>query len=284
MSTSWRFGIEHRTRFRYEGPVAVSYNEARLTPQTTPTQLTLDARVDVEPPAHVTRYWDYWGTLVHAFDVHEPHTEMVVTSRSVVERVHEPASPRTDPDWDVLDATAIRDRFCELLAPSPWVPDDAELAAVGARVRAGARSPRRAVEDAVVWVRDQLEYRAGTTTVSTSAVEAWHSGRGVCQDFVHLSLAVLRAAGVPARYVSGYLHPDPDAEVGVRAVGESHAWVETWTGDWWPIDPTNPSDVALRHVVVAYGRDYGDVAPLKGIYSGGPSAGSEVTVEVTRIA
>jgi transglutaminase-like putative cysteine protease len=89
---------------------------------------------------------------------------------------------------------------------------------------------------------------------------------------------------VPARYVSGYFHPDPDAEVGVRAVGESHAWVETWTGDWWPIDPTNPSDVALRHVVVAYGRDYGDVAPLKGIYSGGPSAGSEVTVEVTRIA
>lgn len=276
--------IRHVTTYRYATPVADSYNEARLTPQTTLTQTTVDSRVGVEPAAHISRYWDYWGTLVHAFDVHVPHTTMVVTGTSIVDRPAPVEPPAADVGWDVVDSLRSRDEHCEFLTPSTWALPDDELAMVGAGIRADAATPRDAVVAVTDWVRSQLEYMAGATTVSTSAVEAWRSGRGVCQDFVHLALAVLRAAGVPARYVSGYLHPHRLPEVGVTTVGQSHAWVEAWVGDWLGVDPTNLVDIAERHVLVARGRDYGDVAPLKGVYSGGASHQSDVTVELTRLA
>ncbi len=127
-------------------------------------------------------------------------------------------------------------------------------------------------------------YRRGVTRVSTSAVEAWEQGEGVCQDFAHLTLALLRAMRIPARYVSGYLHPHEDAVIGKPFVGESHAWVEWWSGSWVRFDPTNAIAAGERHVVVGRGRDYGDVAPLKGIYSGAPAGDLEVTVELTRVS
>ena len=279
-----RMSIRHVTQFHYATPVAASYNEARLTPQTTLTQTTVDSRVAVEPVAHVSRYWDYWGTLVHAFDVHLPHTEMVLTGTSIVERGNQVEFPAAEVGWDILDRDEMKDRHCEFLASSAWVPHDPDVIAVGAAVRAAAASPRHAVEAVTEWVRSQLEYQAGTTTVTTSAIEAWRNGRGVCQDFVHLSLAVLRAAGVPARYVSGYLHPHREPEVGVTSIGQSHAWVEAWVGDWHGFDPTNAVEIAERHVLVARGRDYGDVPPVKGVYSGGASHESDVMVELTRLA
>jgi transglutaminase-like putative cysteine protease len=282
---TWRLAIEHCTEFRYAGPVDASYNEARLSPQSTARQYALDARVEVDAPAHVTRYWDYWGTLVHGFDVHTPHTELTVRARSVVETavglLSEPLPPVT---WSTVEEDEVRDRWCEFLMPSRFVPADPIFSQVGATIRSEAASPAEAVDAATAWVRDRLQYEPGVTTVSTSAVEALDRGRGVCQDFVHLSLGTLRAAGVPARYVSGYLHPDPAAEVGDTARGESHAWIEAWLGDWSAADPTNGSAVDARHVTVARGRDYGDVAPLKGIYSGGPAAESTVTVDLTRLA
>ncbi len=100
----------------------------------------------------------------------------------------------------------------------------------------------------------------------------------------HLSLAVLRAMGIPARYDSGYFHPDASGAIGVKVLGESHAWIETWTGEWRGYDPTNLLPVGERHAVVARGRDYADVAPLRGIYNGPPGSSSEVTVELTRRA
>lgn len=280
----WRMAITHVTRYRYAGPVATSYNEARLTPLTTPSQTTVDSRVEVSPAAHVSRYWDYWGTLVHAFDVHAQHTEMVVTGTSVVERSNGLDHTAPDAGWEDVDREEVRDRLCEYLSASRYVPDEPALASVGRRVRAEAARPIDAVGAVTDWVRGQLVYEPGTTTTHTSAVEAWAAGRGVCQDFVHLSLAVLRAAGVPARYVSGYLHPHGMPEIGVTARGESHAWVEAWVGDWVGVDPTNLVPIEERHVVVARGRDYGDVAPLKGIYNGGPAAESTVEVDVTRLA
>ena len=283
MAASCRMSIRHVTEYRYGSPVAASYNEARLTPLTTLTQTTVDSRVAVEPAAHVSRYWDYWGTLVHAFDVHMPHTEMVVTGTSIVERAAPVAPPSPDVGWDVVQSEEIKDQHCEFLTSSAWVPQDADLIEVGAGIRAAAATPRDAVEAVSEWVHGQLEYEPGTTTVSTSAVEAWRSGRGVCQDFVHLSLAVLRAAGVPARYVSGYLHPHREPEIGVTTLGQSHAWVEGWVGDWLGFDPTNLVEIAERHVLVARGRDYGDVPPVKGIYSGVASQESTVTVELTRL-
>jgi transglutaminase-like putative cysteine protease len=118
--------------------------------------------------------------------------------------------------------------------------------------------------------------------VHTSAGQAWADGVGVCQDFSHNTLSLLRAAGIPARYVSGYIHTE-EAEIGVPGVGESHAWVEVWNGAWEAHDPTNGRPVGAAHVLVARGRDYRDVSPLTGIYAGPMSRDPEVVVEVTRL-
>ena len=118
---------------------------------------------------------------------------------------------------------------------------------------AAGRTPRETVEAVGAWVRERLAYEAGATDVSTNARSALELGRGVCQDFVHVALALLRAAGIPARYASGYLHPDVDAAIDDAVTGQSHAWLEAWTGSWQRIDPTSGADVAERHVLVARG-------------------------------
>ncbi len=283
---SWRLEVNHLTRYLYDRPVVASYNEARLTPLSTPRQLVIEAHVAVRPTAQLFSFTDYWGVVVHAFDVHSPHESLLVTSRAVVETGPggEQEGAESGPvSWDELMAPEVADRFYEFLAPSRFVmPDD--LSGVARELRAGHTAPADAVPAVLGWVHDQLEYGSGATHVHTSAVEAWRAGRGVCQDFAHLSLAVLRAMNVPARYVSGYFYPEAQGAIGARVVGESHAWVETWTGAWTGHDPTNRVSVAERHVAVAHGRDYADVAPVRGIYSGPPGSSTEVTVELTRRA
>ena len=279
---SWRIEIRHHTGYHYRGEVVSSYNEARITPLTTPRQLVIEATVAVSPTAKVFRYWDYWGTIVDAFDIHVPHTELVVTGNSVVE-TSPPDDQVPDIGWDELGRPELRDRFAELLGPTTYVPL-AEEVAEAARSLAEGRSPAEAGQAAADWVRGQLRYERGTTTVSTSATEALHQRSGVCQDFVHLTLAVQRAMGIPARYTSGYLHPSPEAGVGATVAGQSHAWVEAWTGDWHGLDPTNGGPAGERHVTVGRARDYADVSPLKGIFQGGPAEALGVTVELTRLA
>ena len=134
------------------------------------------------------------------------------------------------------------------------------------------------------WIHDAVEYMPGSTGVQTSAREAWHRRQGVCQDIAHLSAGLLRRFGIPARYVSGYVHPKRDALVGEIVKGQSHAWVEWWDGDWVGHDVTNDQPIGVQHVVVARGRDYGDVAPLKGVYQGRSASRLGVTVEVTRLS
>lgn len=280
---NWRIAIRHNTGYRYQTDVESSYNEARLTPLTTPGQLTLDTNLDVHPVASVLRYWDYWGTLVHAFDVHVPHTELVVTASSVVETSDGAEPEGAGAGWSDLARHEVADRYAELLAPTAYVPRSGVLAET-ARELAAARAPREACDAAVGWVRDRLRYEKGSTDVATSATDALAKGGGVCQDFAHVTLAVLRAMGVPARYVSGYLYPTQTAAIGETVAGESHAWVEAWVGDWLPLEPTSGSAVGARHVIVGRGRDYADVAPLKGIYHGGPCEALGVTVELTRQA
>ena len=322
---SWRLEINHLTRYRYDRPVVASYNEARLTPLSTPQQFVIEAQVAVRPAAQLFCFTDYWGALVHAFDVHSPHQSLLVTSRAIVETMPsagpsaapsaEPGTPHgtgpatglaggsdgerdegdgssperpsnrpTGPvSWDDLVGAPVADRFYELLAPSRFVtPED--LADVARELRACHSAPAAAVPAVLDWVHGQLEYGAGATNVHTSAVEAWHAGQGVCQDFAHLSLAVLRAMGIPARYVSGYFYPEAAGQIGAKVVGESHAWVEAWTGTWGAHDPTNLMQVGERHVLVARGRDYADVTPVRGIYSGPPGSSTEVTVELVRRA
>jgi transglutaminase-like putative cysteine protease len=278
---SWRLAVCHRSGYRYQGDVVSSYNEVRITPSTTTDQIVLNATVDVSPTAHPMRYWDYWGTVVHSFDVHVAHDELVVVGRSTVDTA-DPFDRTRGLSWADLHDPQIVDDFAELLAPTSYVPYTPELKAVADELSA-RRSPREAIDAAVWWVRDQLVYEPGATGVHTSATDAWRGGRGVCQDFAHLSLAVLRAMGVPARYVSGYMHPDPEARVGETMIGQSHAWLEAWDGDWVGIDATTGLLVGERHVVVARGRDYNDVSPLKGVYLGGASEALGVSVEITRL-
>ena len=127
-----------------------------------------------------------------------------------------------------------------------------------------------------------LAYTPGVTDVSTTAAEAWQARHGVCQDFTHTTLSLLRATRIPAYYVSGYLHTEEPAH-GQTVTGESHAWVEYWDGQWHALDPTNDRSVGAAHVVVARGRDYADVPPLKGIYAGGHSEALGVSVDITQL-
>lgn len=278
---TWKVAVHHRTAYVYGGEVRSSYNEARVTPLTTDRQLVLEASVQVDPPAPTFRYWDYWGTMVDAFDIHVPHTELAVTGESVVET--SPGPPAGDATWEDIRRPETWDRLTEFLAPTKYVPLVEEVAEAGRGAADGA-SPADACDAAVEWVRDRLRYEKGATNVSTTAEEALRIGGGVCQDFAHLTLAFLRALGIPARYISGYVFASEDVEVGMELTGQSHAWVEAWTGEWYALDPTHGVPVGERHVAVARGRDYGDVPPLKGIYRGGPAQGLVVTVNLTRLA
>jgi len=277
-TVTWELRIRHETGYRYRGEVNSSYNEARVTPLSTDRQVAMETSVSVTPATRTYRYWDYWGTLVDAFDVHEPHTELSVVGTSVVET--SPAIPPfTSAGWDDLSAPAVTDGFAELLSPTNYVPS----LDVGPEPD-DRRSPVDAVHAAAGWVHDRLAYGKGTTDVTTTAADALRIGSGVCQDFTHLTLAVLRGMGIPARYVSGYLHPSSSGQVGIATSGESHAWVEAWTGDWWGFDPTHLQPVNERHVAVGRGRDYSDVSPLRGVYHGAPADALTVSVEITRLS
>ena len=129
-------------------------------------------------------------------------------------------------------------------------------------------SPHEMALAIVKYVRSQIEYLPGSTGVNTTSLEAWEAKSGVCQDIAHITLAGLRFAGIPARYVSGYLHPDPDAKVGENVTAESHAWVEWYNSEWYGFDPTNLIEISDRHVLISRGRDYSDVPPIKGVYAG----------------
>ena len=275
---SWRLGIRHETGYHYGADVSSSYNEVRMTPMTSDRQMVVQSMVRVHPNVRTYRYWDYWGTIVDAFDLHVPHTELTITAEAIVETSR--AQPAPDAvSWEDLQAEAVRDEFAELLAPTAYVPMFTEQAD---DLRASG-SPVEACHAASEWVRAQLRYERGATTVSSSAADALAEGRGVCQDFAHVTLGLLRSAGIPSRYVSGYLYPVDEAGA-AKVEGQSHAWIEAWVGDWYPLDPTSGARPGERHVVVARGRDYADVTPLKGIYHGGPSKELRVSVELTRLA
>ncbi|GAD87217.1 transglutaminase family protein [Nocardia asteroides] len=279
---SWRIRVVHTTGYVYDAPVTRSFNEARLTPRADSRQNVILNRVETVPATRSYRYTDYWGTAVTAFDLHAPHTELEVTGSSVVET--EPfAEPTEELSWDELRAGRIVDRFDEMLSPTAYVPRDRKLATVARQLSRG-EEPAKAVVRAAEWVHKEMDYIAGTTSVHTSALEAFAERRGVCQDYAHLTLVLLRSMGIPSRYVSGYLHPKPGAGIGETVAGQSHAWVEAWTGQWWGYDPTNNLAVNEQHVSVGVGRDYADVPPLKGVFSGGGSTDLEVVVEVTRLA
>ena len=285
---AWRLAISHETVVEYDGTARASYNELRMTPLTTGRQTTLTSQVELHPRAAMWQYTDYWGTRVTSFDLQQPHERLTIRASSSVEtdNAAHPAGPdaaRKAMSWAGLAERTAAGDFAEYLGRTERTAITPELAAA-VRERTAGADPHEAAEGIGALVNDSMVYMPGATGVQTGAQESWEQKSGVCQDFSHLAIAMMRAIGLPARYVSGYLFPDPDAEPGVSAEGQSHAWTEYWAGSWIGIDATNRDVPGARHIVVGHGRDYGDVLPHKGIYHGAPGRDLKVTVRFNRLA
>ena len=279
MSERLGMSIRHHTGFNYDGLAKASYNEARMTPRSLSTQLVQSSKIAVRPVVPVSTHTDYFGTVVTAFDIQETHPRLEVEAVSQVESW---AATLEQPlRWSDLRNQRLTDRYSEFLLPTH------RTALVGTVKDEIAEWQRLAdvhqcAEAASEFVRREVSYVPGATTVSATAQEVWDRRKGVCQDITHVTIGLLRAMGVPARYVSGYLFPNLEPEVDDVVEGESHAWVEYYSGTWTGIDPTNGVRETSRHIIVGHGRDYDDVAPLKGIYQGAASTQLGVVVEIRR--
>ncbi|WP_448002490.1 transglutaminase family protein [Agromyces bauzanensis] len=278
-----RIRIVHRTGFSYAEPATASYNEARMLPHSGGEQFVLQAGLDIRPGATQHSYLDYWGTRVSTFEVLTPHRELSVTATSLVEVRPAPVR-RVELGWDELAAAATSTvGLIEASGLSAATEPPAEVSALAREIRdEGAPVGETALEICRA-VGGGMEYVRGVTGVHSTAGEAWAERKGVCQDIAHVALGALRSVGIPARYVSGYLHPDADAAIGQTVVGESHAWVEWFAGEWRGYDPTNLAEVGDLHVLVGRGRDYSDVPPLRGVYAGPGASELFVSVEITRV-
>ncbi len=275
--------IVHRTGYSYAGGATASFNEARMTPRSSHEQQVVHSRLDVSPVPWLSTYTDYWGTTVTAFELFERHESLQVVATSTVDVRRKPIGPGGH-SWADLDDPALRDGLCESLRITPLVAVPTDLETLLRALRARSDTPYDYACAVVRLVHDEVDYVFGATGVHSRASQAWVQRSGVCQDMAHLVIGALRLVGVPARYVSGYLMPRRDAELGRGYAGESHAWVQFWDGDWVGVDPTNDQLPGELHVEVAAGRDYRDVPPIRGIFTGSGTSDMFVWVEMTRIA
>ncbi|MFT3861713.1 transglutaminase family protein [Micropruina sp.] len=271
--------IVHHTGYAYPQNVLGSHNEVRMTPRASREQWVINSRIDIHPSPWVLSYTDYWGTRVTAFEIREKHARLDVTSTATVE-VTRPPEVAPGASWGELRDDAFTDRMTEMLSVSEHVDPGDELGRFAARV-AAAYSPAETVLEVVQRIREKVRYVPGVTHVQTRARDVWTAGAGVCQDMVHVAIGALRRVGIPARYVSGYLMPSLDPQPGEPRSAQSHAWLQYWDGAWIGLDPTNDSAPGEFHVEVGIGRDYSDVPPLRGIYSGGGTSKMYVEVEMT---
>ncbi|MFC5929351.1 transglutaminase family protein [Cryobacterium melibiosiphilum] len=277
-----RLRVRHTTGYRYKGEVAASYNEARMLPVSSADQFVLHSHLDISPVSSSHTYLDYWGTRVSSFEVLVPHEELTLSANSLVEV--RPRAHHTEPlPWDALAAmTARSTSSVEHTWQTKLTDPTTDVAELAAEIAGTHSNPTDAAFEICSEIGDRMQYVQGVTGVHSTAKDAWTDKRGVCQDITHIALGALRSVGIPARYVSGYLHPKPSAEIGETVTGESHAWVEWYCGDWRGFDPTNLIDIGDRHVGVGRGRDYNDVAPLRGVYAGSSGSQLFVKVEITR--
>ncbi|MCU1579604.1 MAG: transglutaminase family protein [Rhodoglobus sp.] len=280
-----RLRIKHMTGFHYGGDVTASYNEARMLPVSAEGQLVLFSNLEILPISSHHNYVDYWGSRVSSFEILTPHKELALTATSLVEvrpRVHDDAKL----DWDDLAIAVERTTdTVEQLKQTRRTAPPKEVIDLARAIADKTDDACAAALEICKAIGSAMEYMQGVTGVHSTAAEAWAVRKGVCQDITHLALGALRSVGIPARYVSGYLHPRPNAAIGETVGGESHAWVEWFCGeDWRGFDPTNSIDIGDRHVLVGRGRDYNDVPPLRGVYAGPFGSTLFVTVEITREA
>lgn len=282
-----RFRISHHTRFEYERAAYDSHNEVRLRPWDSAVQSCLEFALKTEPPGAILAYDDFFGNHAHSIAVTAPHAALSIIAESTVTiAIPEPPDyPEVPFSRFLSDDQARAGEFYEFLGSSRFVPFSERLRKffwMGARPK-GVEDVAEYVARVVNYVRDQFEYETTRTHVHSSVNDILKSGGGVCQDFAHLTIGLLRLAGVPARYVSGYLAP-PGTEGGIGEQA-SHAWLEAWLpgAGWTGFDPTHRCRTDERHLGMAIGRDYGDVPPIRGSYSSqGAKSWMRVDLNITR--
>jgi transglutaminase-like putative cysteine protease len=278
------YSIRHLTRFRYSHPVSESIMEARMHPRSDSNQHCLTFSLSVSPRCRVFSYRDHLGNNVQHFDIPGEHNQLVIVAESVVE-----LQPTADlpgflsPDaWDALDDLIANGDYWEMLLPSTFAVETPAVKMLAAQMEVSRRDdPLVLVQELNQRLYDYFEYVPRSTRVDSPVDEAIVSGKGVCQDFAHAMIALLRHVRIPARYVSGYLYrgredhdrSTPDA---------THAWVEALLPHlgWIGLDPTNNLIAQRRHVRTAVGRDYADVPPTHGIFRGKTSSELYVAVQV----
>ncbi len=284
-----RFRVTHRTEYAYRAPASESFAEVRVWPRDTRTQKVLQRKLTIEPRVPVDNYIDYFGNHVEFFSVPFRHPRLAVEASAEVE---------TFPMPDVSEALAVdvaearqlfqsqMHKLYDFLQPSDTVPLGELLRPLKRRFFAPGSTLGESLLELNGWIYKEFAYRPGVTDISTPLQKVVQQRNGVCQDFAHLMLSIVRTSGLPARYVSGYIEPyDPEktdpALVGAAA---SHAWVEVFLpgGEWYGLDPTNNQPAGVRHVVTAVGRDYHDVAPMRGTYKGALDQRLQVIVSLQR--
>jgi transglutaminase-like putative cysteine protease len=290
-----RFRVTHTTEYEYRDPVALCRNQAYLLPRQTPWQNCRMSVLEIDPlPVDLRERIDPFGNRVSHFALQHTHNKLTVTARSDVEVQSDPerVAAANQSSWDKLALQLRSDRSPASLAALPFLYDS-PLAGSSPALRdytqpsfPDGRPLAEAVTELMSRIYQDFSYQPGVTTVATPLSEVLEKRQGVCQDFAHLGVACLRSIGLPARYVSGYIETQPPAGQ-PRLVGAdaSHAWFSVFTGaaGWLDFDPTNNQLIAEQHVTVAWGRDFDDVSPLRGVALGGGKHSVKVSVDVERL-
>jgi transglutaminase-like putative cysteine protease len=283
-----RYHLLHATEFHYDGPVSESYNEVRLRPIHDETQSCLSFRLLTDPVSRGTSYRDAFGNWVHQFNILPEHHHLKIEAESVILAHDAPLSPFNGMKLSELEQhrQELEEEYLDFVVPTtfvPHLPQLDELVETATQNSDGTIS--EFVKAASRLIHEKFKYVKGATLVNSSIQDSLAVGAGVCQDFAHLLLGVVRKRGLPARYVSGYMVPEsaasPDAKLQEVIGGyASHAWAEVYipNSGWLGLDPTLGKPLGLQHVRIAYGRDYGDVAPVRGVYKG--QAGQRLSVDV----
>ncbi len=291
-----RLRIVHATTYEYADPVTTSHHDVHLTPRTVVGQACLAHEVQVTPtPRNIYERTDYFGNRARSFSLHEPHRSLRIVATSEVRRDDRrqlSLSPRSPPWEDVRDRLA-RDRRPDAIAAygftfrSRYIRPDAEVQDYALPSFPPGRPLLEATRDLTKRIHAEFKYDPGATDISTPLAEVLRQRRGVCQDFAHLEIACLRSLGLPGRYVSGYLMTTPPpGKARVFGADASHAWASTFSPDvgWVDFDPANDVVPSDRHVTVAYGCDFGDVSPVRGVILGGARHSLRVEVDVAEVA
>lgn len=289
------YRVTHTTTYRYQQSVGLSYNEVRMQPRPCPNQQLLNSTLHIDPlPCDYRTRTDFFGNNVAWFSIREPHKEFVVTAKSEVQIV--PQSAQLDfshgMSWEQVKEALRTDRSESMLDArqfvlnSPFVAVDDHLADYAQASFSPGKPLIEAIHDLMQRIHRDFTFDPEFTNLATPLATVLEHRRGVCQDFAHLAIGCVRSQGLAARYVSGYIEtlPPPGKKKLVGA-DASHAWFSVYLPDlgWMDFDPTNNQLPSDRHIIVAWGRDYSDVTPLKGVIFGGQNHELKVAVEVENL-